>query len=333
MTELERHVAHTRSGVRDVARVAGVSTQTVSRVINGHANVRPETRDRVLAAMSELGYRVNNAARTLGTRTTRTLGVIASDATLYGPSAGIAALETAARAVDRWIATAYATATSTDSMLEAAERLLAQGVDGLIVLAPHTTTLTALTGAHPSIPLSALHTGVGAERQEEGAALAAGHLIELGHRRITHLAGPEDWVESAARDAGVDRALAAAGLDLIARWRGDWSAASGAAAAPAIARAISSETSPTAIIAANDQMALGLIGGLRSAGLDVPDRVSVTGFDDNADAAFYTPPLTTVRLDLAGEARRAIASALGESDPPVPQPPVLVRRDSTASVG
>jgi len=333
MTELEPAGAPARSGVRDVARVAGVSTQTVSRVLNGHANVRLETRERVLAAMTELGYRVNNAARSLGTRTTRTLGVIASDATLYGPSTGIAALEAAARAVGRWIATAYATATSTDSMLEAAERLLTQGVDGLIVLAPHTTTLSALTAAHPSIPITALHTGVGAERQEEGAALAARHLVELGHRRIAHLAGPADWLESAARDAGVDRALAAAGLEPLARWRGDWSAASGAAAAPAVARAFASQNAPTAIIAANDQMALGLIGGLRAAGLDVPRQLSVTGFDDNADAAFYSPPLTTVRLDLAGEARRAIATALGEADPPLPAAPLLVRRDSTAPIG
>ena len=330
MTELEPAEARPRSGVRDVARVAGVSTQTVSRVINGHANVRPETRERVLEAMSELGYRVNNAARSLGTRTTRTLGVIASDATLYGPSAGIAALEAAARAVGRWIATAYATATSTESMLEAAERLLDQGVDGLIILAPHTATLSALTAAYPFIPLTALHTGVGAARQEEGAALAARHLVALGHRRIAHLAGPEDWVETTARDAGVDGALASAGLELVARWRGDWSAASGAAAAPAIAKAISSETAPTAIIVANDQMALGLIGGLRSVGLDVPQRVSITGFDDNADAAFYVPPLTTVRLDLAGEAQRAIISALGESDPPLPGAPLLVSRGSTA---
>lgn len=332
MTQLGPADAHPRSGVRDVARVAGVSTQTVSRVINGHANVRVETRERVLAAMSDLGYRVNNAARSLGTRTTRTLGVIASDAALYGPSAGIAALEAAARTVGRWIATAYATATSTDSMLEAAERLLDQGVDGLIVLAPHTTTLSALTAAYPSIPLAALHTGVGADRQEEGAALAARHLVELGHRRIAHLAGPEDWVESTARDAGVEAALTSAGLELIARRRGDWSAASGAAAAPAIASMIRSERAPTAVIVANDQMALGLIGGLRGSGLDVPTQVSVTGFDDNADAAFYTPPLTTVRLDLAGEARRAIASALGESDAPLPGPPLLVRRDSTAPI-
>ena len=84
-----------RVGVRDVARAAGVSTQTVSRVINEQPNIRPETRDRVLAAIAALGYRVNNAARSLGTRTTRTLGVIASDATLYGPAVGIAALETA----------------------------------------------------------------------------------------------------------------------------------------------------------------------------------------------------------------------------------------------
>ena len=103
-----------RVGVRDVARLAGVSSQTVSRVINDHPNIRPETRAKVLDAMAALDYRVNNAARALGTRTTRTLGVIASDATLYGPAVGIAALEAAARAAGRWVATTYADAADED---------------------------------------------------------------------------------------------------------------------------------------------------------------------------------------------------------------------------
>ena len=192
-----------RAGVRQVAERAGVSTQTVSRVINDHPHIRPETRERVLAAMAELDYRVNNAARTLGTRTTRTLGVIASDATLYGPAVGIAALETAARAADRWIATAYADAEDTASVVEAAGRLRAQGVDGIIVLAPHERSLDAVVAAHADVPVEALHAGEGYQRQREGAALAVAHLWELGHRRIAHLAGPADWLEARARIDGV----------------------------------------------------------------------------------------------------------------------------------
>ncbi|WP_439592835.1 LacI family DNA-binding transcriptional regulator [Microbacterium sp.] len=317
-----------RVGVRDVALAAGVSTQTVSRVLNDHPNIRPETRARVLAAMAALDYRVNNAARALGTRTTRTLGVIASDATLYGPSIGIAALDAAAREAGRWIATAYADAASEASVIAAADRLLAQGVDGIIVLAPHVATLAALERAHTSVPVEALHTALGAERQRQGGALAAEHLVALGHRRIARLSGPDDWLEAIARDDGVAAALAAAGVDPGPVWRGDWSAATGAALAPDVADAV--RAGITAVVVANDQMALGLVAGLKAAGLDVPGDVSVVGFDDNPDAAFYAPALTTVRLDFLGEARRAVAAVL-DADAPFVGAAVLIPRASAIS--
>jgi DNA-binding LacI/PurR family transcriptional regulator len=319
-----------RVGVRDVAARAGVSTQTVSRVINDHPHIRPETRERVRAAMAELGYRVNNAARSLGTATTRTLGVVASDATLYGPSVGIAALAAAARERDRWIATAYADAADEPSVRSALDHLLAQGVDGLVVLAPHARTLEIAREAAAGVPVVALHSDAGAQRQSDGAALAVDHLVALGHRRIGRLSGPADWMESTARDTGVDRGFAAHGLGDAGRWRGDWSAAAGRAAAVSIAPAVQAAGGPTAVVAANDQMALGLIAGLDAAGIPVPHRVSVVGFDDNPDAAFYRPALTTVRLDLAGEARRAVAVALGLPPEVDPDPPRLAVRSSTA---
>ncbi|MFD4960252.1 LacI family DNA-binding transcriptional regulator [Microbacterium sp. NPDC058389] len=319
-----------RVGVRDVAREAGVSTQTVSRVLNEHPNIRPETRDRVLAAIDRLDYRVNNAARALGTRTTRTLGVIASDATLYGPAVGIAALEAAARDAGRWIATAYADASHEASVRDAAERLLGQGVDGLIVLAPHAATLSSLTDAHPGIAISALHTGAGADHQADGAALAVAHLVDLGHRRIGRVSGPQEWLEARSREVGARRALAGAGLEPGPRWSGDWTAAAGAALAPRVAAAVRAADGPTAIAVANDQMALGLMAGLREAGLDVPGDVSVTGFDDNPDAAYYRPSLTTVGLDLTGEAHRAVAAVLGVAAREAAAPR-LVARASTAA--
>jgi DNA-binding LacI/PurR family transcriptional regulator len=319
-----------RVGVRDVAREAGVSTQTVSRVINDQPHIRPETRDRVLAAMAALGYRVNNAARALGTRTTRTIGVIASDAPLYGPSVGIAALDTAAREAGRWIATAYADAADEASVVAAADRLLSQGVDGLIVLAPHAATLPALAAAYPDTPLSSLHTADGADRQREGAALAVDHLVSLGHRRIAQVAGPEDWLEATARRRGVDDALSAAGLEPARCWTGDWTARAGAELADPIATAVRAPGGPTAVFVGNDQMALGLIAGLRLRGVPVPDELSIAGFDDNPDAAFYAPPLTTVRVDLAGEARRAVSSVLGDAEARPPAPPLLIVRGSTA---
>lgn len=336
-----RAAAPRRVGMREVAIHAGVSTQTVSRVINDHPHIRPDTRARVMEAMASLGYRVNNAARALGTATTRTLGVIASDAALYGPAAGIVALEAAARQAGRWIAAAYADAADTDAVTAAVERLLAQGIDGLIVLAPHARTLELVRAAVPHLPVAALHSGEGAERQVAGAGLAVDHLVALGHRRIARLAGPADWLEAAARDRGVDAALARHGLPAGPRWEGDWSARTAAALAPEVADAVRATDGPTAIAVANDQMALGLIAGLSALDIDAPGTLSVTGFDDNPDAAFYRPALTTVRLDLAGEAQRVVAEAMGVGDAgdrtaaavPVgrePAPARLVVRASTA---
>jgi len=180
---------------------------------------------------------------------------------------------------------------------------------------------------HTGIPIEALHTGIGADRQREGGALAAEHLVALGHRRIARVSGPDDWLEAVARDAGVEGALDAAGVRAGPVWRGDWSASAGAGLASRAAAAV--RAGVTAIVVANDQMALGLIAGLRAEGIDVPADVSVTGFDDNPDAAFYAPALTTVRLDLAGEARRAVAAVIGVAALEVEQP-VLLARDSTA---
>lgn len=329
----ETPAAGARIGVRDVARAAGVSAQTVSRVINEHPHIRPETRARVLAAMARLDYRVNNAARALGTRTTRTLGVIASDATLYGPAVGIAALDAAARAAGRWIATAYADAADEASVLDAARRLQAQGVDGIVVLAPHARTFEALAAAQPGLALEAMHAAAGADRQSDGAELAVAHLIGLGHRRIARLSGPADWLEAAARDAGADAALAHAGLAAGRRWTGDWSAGAGAGLAGEIAEEIRGAEGPTAVVVANDQMALGLIAGLRAEGIEVPRDVSIAGFDDNPDAGFYRPSLTTVRLDVAGEARRVVAAVVGEgTEASGPAAPLLIVRESTARV-
>jgi len=303
----------------------------VSRVINDHPNIREDTRRRVREAMVALGYRVNNAARALGTATTRVLGVVASDATLYGPAVGIAAVEAAARAQGRWISTAYTDARDEASVADAVEHMLAQGVDGLILVAPHARTAALLAAARLRVPLAALHDGPGARRQEEGAALVVAHLVGLGHRRIARIGGPTDWIDERSRAAGFAGALAARGLEPGPGWTGDWSAEAGARLAAEVAASVRAAGGPTAVVVANDQMALGLMAGLDAAGVDVPGEVSVTGFDDNPDAAYYRPALTTVRLDIAGEAARCVAAALG-ADEPSPASAELVVRASTAPV-
>ncbi|RGE16039.1 LacI family DNA-binding transcriptional regulator [Leucobacter sp. wl10] len=319
-----------RAGVRDVARLAGVSTQTVSRVINEHAGIRPETRERVRVAMMQLDYRVNNAARALGTRSTRTIGIISGDPSLYGPGAGIVALAAAARESGRWIATAYADTADTDSVREAADHLLAQGVDGLIVTAAHAGTMAMLRSAGYDVPVRAMHDGSGRESQVLGAGLAVDHLVALGHRRIGLISGPGEWLEAIARREGVEAALERHGLTANALWQGDWSATAGAALADEIADAIAAPDGPTALVAPNDQTALGLISGLRARGVQVPRDVSVTGFDDIPDAPFLVPALSTVRIDIAGEARRCLAEVTGAGAACDLEPPQLVARASSA---
>jgi len=329
MTKPRQHSG--RVGVRDVAQAAGVSTQTVSRVINDHPHIRDDTRRKVELAMQELGYRVNNAARTLGTNSTRTLGVIASDSTLFGPAFAIAALALAARERGRWVATAYAQADDAAAVDDALAHVLGQGVDGVVVVAPHARTLEALAARSPGVPLVAMHDGPGAARQSEGAALAVAHLASLGHTRIARLGGPAEWTEERARAAGHQAGLTSAGLVAGPQWSGDWSAKDASSQAGEIAATVRAPDGPTAITVANDQMALGLIAGLAEHGLRVPGDVSITGFDDNPDAAYYLPALTTVRLDITGEARRCVGAAMGDDTDDMPDAPELVVRDSTAA--
>ncbi len=312
-----------RTGMRDVADAAGVSTQTVSRVLNGYPGIRDATRERVLEAVAALDYRVNNAARALGTSLTRTVGVVASDAVLHGPSAGIAALERAARARGRWISTAYTDSDDPADIDAAVRRLLDQGVDGIVLVAAHGST--PLEGY--DVPLVPLY-GESGIRQRSAAALVVDHLADLGHRRIVEVAGPADWREALARTGGVADAVARRGLVRDGRVEGDWSAASGSAVADVVADLV--RAGATAVAVANDQMALGLMAGLAARGLAVPEDVSVAGFDDNPDAAFYAPALTTVRLDVEGEAAEAVARVLGD-EPAAPAQPVLVTRASTAA--
>ncbi|MGW9628263.1 LacI family DNA-binding transcriptional regulator [Microbacterium sp. NPDC055521] len=320
------------AGVRDVAARAGVSRQTVSRVLNEHPEVAAETRERVLAAMAELGYRVNNAARALGTRRSRTLGVLASDALQYGPSRSLAAIESRARGAGYWVSAAFADAGDADAVVAAVQHLVSQGVEGIVVVAPHAHTLDALDALRIGVPIVTLHSSGRGTRglsvdQAAGARLAVAELADAGHTRIAHLAGPADWLEAESRAEGYGRELAARGMTAGPVIVGDWSAASGHAAAATVR-----ELRVTAVFSANDQMALGLITGLREAGLDVPQDVSVVGFDDVPDAAHYWPPLTTIRQDFDELARRAVATVIGEAAAPQhPVQPELIARASVVS--
>src|SRR5690348_14214438 len=216
----------------DVARLAGVSHQTVSRVLNEHPNVRPLTRERVLAAIRELAYRPNAAARTLVTRRTHTLGVITADTMLYGPTSMLYGFERAAHDA-YFVAVASLPALDRRSMLDAVERFLGQGVEGIVVIATEETAVAALAHVPPEVPLVAVGCGTRAPvtsvavDNAAGAAAATRYLLGLGHQTVHHVAGPSTCLDAAERMDGWRAALDEAGVPAPDVLAGDWSASSG----------------------------------------------------------------------------------------------------------
>jgi DNA-binding LacI/PurR family transcriptional regulator len=295
----------------DVARLAGVSHQTVSRVLNDHPNVRPNTRDRVLAAIRELAYRPNAAARTLVTRRTHTLGVISFDTTLYGPASMMYGIERAAHD-SYFVSIASLPALDRRSMLDAVERFLGQGVEGIIVIAPQTSAVTALSYVQADVPLVAVGCGTRATLTSvaidnaAGAASATSYLLDLGHRTVYHVAGPGSWLDAQERVDGWRQALRDAGAPEPPVLTGDWSASSGYD----LGHRLAALPDATAIFCGNDTMALGVMRALAERGRDVPGEISVVGFDDVPEAGFYLPPLTTVRQDFGEVGRRALGALI-----------------------
>ena len=300
--------------LKDVARLAGVSHITVSRVANQAPNVHPTTRERVLQAMTELGYRPNLAARALVTRRSHTLGVIAVKGTLFGPASTLLSIEQAAHARNYYLSVVSLTDLTPGALVEALNRLAKQGVEGLVVMAPRRAAIEALQQVPPGLPVVTVEGG-GAPGtaavlvdQAGGAAAVTRHLIEAGHRHVLHLAGPSDWLEAQARQDGWRSACREAGLRTPRPLRGDWSPRSGYRAAR---RLLGRLETFTAVFAANDQMALGALRAFAEAGVRVPEDVSVAGFDDIPEAEFLHPPLTTVRQDFATVGRRCVELLTG----------------------
>jgi DNA-binding LacI/PurR family transcriptional regulator len=329
--------------MKDVARLAGVSHITVSRVINDVGAVRPETRERVLSAMTELGYRPNLAARALVTRRSHTLGVIAIGTTLFGPASTLLSIEQAAHARGYYLSVVSVDAMTTEALDDALERLAKQGVEGLVVMAPRRAAVEALSAVPHDLPIVTVEGGgaPGTQAvlvdQAGGAAAVVEHLVAAGHRQILHLAGPADWLEAQARLEGWRTACRAAGLRTPRPLRGDWSPRSGYRAGR---RMLAGLDDVTAVFAANDQMALGMLRAFAEAGVRVPEDVSVVGFDDIPEAEFLHPPLTTVRQDFATVGRRCVEVLTGSieqrgqrsSQPDrVIVPARLVVRDSTGA--
>lgn len=321
----------------DVARLAGVSHQTVSRVINNHPSVRESTRIRVQNAIDQLGYRRNQVARQLATGRSPSIGVVSVESTHVGPVSTVFAIAGAARRRDHFVVLAGLTEVDPAHMNEAIDFLMESAVDAILVLAPVFAAVDALRDGDFAIPVLRLgdtrpeaQSGLAID-QFAGARAATRHLLELGHRSVEHVSGPMDWLDADGRARGWRAELEAWSIEPPAIVAGDWSAESGYRAG----RLLADRGDVTAVFAANDQMALGLMRALEDSGLEVPRDVSVVGFDDLPDSAYFGPALTTVRQDFAEVGRRSVEAALalvqGAPEPQlVPVRPDLLVRASTA---
>lgn len=323
--------------IRDVARLAGVSHQTVSRVLNDHPSIRPETKKRVQDAIGVLDYRPNLAARALATSRLNLIGVLSATVGEFGPTASMVAIENAARANGYSVTTLNLPETTPEAIGAAVRQLLREQVDGIVVIAPQMRVFNVLRSMAIDVPFVSLQTPSGdrgdsvATEQVAGAVEATKHLISLGHVDILHLSGPQDWIEADSRMRGYLQALRDADLPTIPPLRGDWSADFGHYVGKEIAR----RQDFTAVFAANDLMAIGVIHGFRDAGLEVPRDVSVVGFDDIPVAAHVWPPLTTIHIDFSALGSSAISRLLAEMHATVAgelvgAAPELVVRESTA---
>jgi LacI family transcriptional regulator len=291
--------------IRDVAAKAGVSVATVSRVFNQKGPIREDTIRRVMDVASAMEYVPHAGARSLSTRSTRTIGVLLPD--LHGEffSEVIRGVDVAARqrGYHILVSGSHSDADEMSDML----RALRGRVDGLIVMSPDIglgPISRALAADTPVALLNCAATGRRTIRIDNyhGSRAMTDHLLSLGHRRIAFITGPERNADAAERRRGYREALEATGAEAI-EVDGDFTEDSGYAAAPAV---LAMRPRPTAIFAANDAMAIGALRALREAKVRVPEDVALAGFDDIPIARYLTPPLTTVRVEIAEMGRRAV---------------------------
>ncbi|NUR63492.1 MAG: substrate-binding domain-containing protein [Catenulispora sp.] len=295
----------------DVAALAGVSSQTVSRVVSGRAKVEEATRRRVVDAMQILGYRANTAARALATGRFHTIGVLGFTFGAHGNARTLQAISEQAQDAGYSVTVMTVRRHTEGALREAVTALGDQAVDGIVLIDPQildrpglelpTGVPVVISDGNPDRRYPSVNND-----QTAGARGAVDHLLGLGHRTVWHLAGPRDSYAAQQRAAAWHAALKAAGVPIPPIVYGDWSAQSGYEAG----RAIATAGEATAVFAANDHMALGLMRALDDAGVSVPGDLSVVGFDDVAEAAFFKPPLTTVHYDFEQLGRECVSLLL-----------------------
>lgn len=322
----------------DVARHAGVSSQTVSRVSNGHTNVDPATRARVIEAMQVLGYRPNSAARALRRGRFRTIGVITFTLRTFGNMRTLDAIATEAARADYSVTLIPVLDATLNHVSGAYSRLSEAAVDGVIIIFEAHLLDKAEFTLPPGLPIVVIDSNAGEQYtvvdtdQDDGARQATEHLLGLGHKRIWHIAGPESSFSACRRAESWQRTLRAAGIEPPPVLHGDWSTESGYRHGLALGR----REDVTAVFAANDQMALGLMRALHELGRDVPGDISVVGFDDLEEAHCFWPPLTTIHQDFDQVGSQAIQKLLAkvnggpEQNTRLVVPTRLIIRESTA---
>ena len=322
----------------DVAAAAGVSHQTVSRVLNGSELVKDQTRARVLAAIAELGYRRNNAARLLVTNRSRRVGMISAHLILHGPSMIAVSVQDAGHKAGYDVSLVAVEDFSAQSLREAVDRLLDEAVEAVVVAVAHREAREQVSSLEVPVPLIMVQGVSDGQRmavgidQEAGARMAVEHLLDLGHRHVAHVTGPLEWVEAGQRREGWQRAHEDRHVLPGPELAGDWLPRSGYEAGLRIAE----DPDVTAVFVANDGMAMGLMYALHERGRDVPGEISVVGFDNVPEAPYLWPALTTINQEFSLLGRRAVELTLraldGEVDPSIQLiRPELIIRDSTAA--
>lgn len=329
-----------RVSMMDIARAAGVSQKTVSRVVNDEPNVSAAVREAVTAAIAELGFRPNAAARALVTRRSRRIGMVTVTTTAYGPASILEGVEHAVRRAGYSLSLARMAGDDVQEYREAIERLVDEGCEAIVLSEPIDLGHPALP-VPAGLPLLSFDTPSSQHRPDElvvgadevgGARSATEHLLALGHPTVHHISGPPAWAASGRRVQGWRAAIDDAGVAAPPVVGGDWSPASGYEAMREVLR----RGDVTAVFVANDSMAIGAMRAVADAGLSVPGDVSVAGFDDTPESAYLAVPLTTVRQDFAEVTRLAMHRLLRtiEGHPPTERhrsiPTQLVVRESTA---
>ncbi len=330
--------ASRKVSMRAVAERAGVSVQTVSKVANNRPGVSLEVRDRIKQIMREMNFHVNIGARSLKTGMPAAIGLINVDRSGYGPLKVANGVERAARASSYYVTVAGLPRVTVADLQDSIDRLASMSVAGIVINVPVASGSQIFDRLVTDIPLVGIWAPsetpfpVATYDHRAAGALATQHLLDLGHTTVHHLGGEPTQSGAQLRAAGWQDALDAAGAPVPEILWGEWTGRSGYERG----RRLAADPSVSAVFAATDYIAYGLITALRQAGRDIPGDVSVVGYDDLPESAYYSPPLTVIHqdFDALGERAAALLIARLNGSSPDQVPPAaaleLVVRESTA---